>query len=66
MAAKKKTIETRDLAAVGLAPADIAPRAVWKKLELPPPRPAGKILTGDPAESAREVVKMLHEVEKLI
>lgn len=66
MAAKKKTIETRNLAAIGLAAADVAPRAVWTKLELPPPRPAGKILTGDPAESAKEVVRMLHEVEKLI
>jgi len=66
MAAKKKTIETRDLAAVGLTAADVAPRAGWTKLELPPPRPAGKILTGDPADAAREVVRMLHEVEKLI
>lgn len=66
MAAKKKPIETRDLASVGLTPAEVAPRVVWKKLELPPPRPAGRVITGDPAEAAREVVRLLHEVEKLI
>jgi len=65
MAAKKKTIETRDLASIGLSAADVAPRVAWTKLELPPPRPPGRIFTGDPAESAREVVRMLHEVEKL-
>jgi electron transfer flavoprotein beta subunit len=66
MAAKKKTIEVRDLGSIGLSAADIAPRVVWTKLELPPPRPPGKIFSGDPSESAREVVRMLHEVEKLI
>ena len=66
MAAKKKTIEVKDLPSLGLSAADVAPRVVWTKLELPPPRPSGRILTGDPAESAREVVRLLHEVEKLI
>ena len=66
MAAKKKTIETKDLASVGLQPADVAPKVVWTKLELPPPRPAGQIFTGDAAESAKAVVKALHEVDKLI
>jgi len=66
MAAKKKTIETRDLASVGLTAADVAPRVIWTRLELPPPRPAGRLFTGEPGESAREVVRLLHEVEKLI
>jgi len=66
MAAKKKTIETKDLASVGLQPADVAPKVVWTKLELPPPRPAGQMFTGDAAESAKAVVKALHEVDKLI
>ena len=66
MAAKKKPIEVKDIASLGLSPADLAPRVVWTKLELPPPRPAGKIFTGDPGESAREVVRLLHEVDKLI
>ena len=66
MAAKKKTIEVRDLASLGLSASEVAPRVVWTRLEPPPPRPAGKILTGDAADSAREVVRMLHDVEKLI
>lgn len=66
MAAKKKTIEVKDLASIGLAPGDVAPRVSWTRLEMPAPRPPGKIFTGDPAESAREVVRLLHDVEKLI
>jgi len=66
MAAKKKPIEVRDLSSLGWAPGEAAPRVTWTKLELPPARPAGKIFTGDPAESAREVVRLLHDVEKLI
>jgi len=66
MAAKKKTIETKDLASVGLQPGDVTPKIVWTKLELPAPRPAGQVFTGDAAESARAVVKALHEVDKLI
>jgi electron transfer flavoprotein beta subunit len=66
MAAKKKTIEVKDPASLGLAASDLAPRVVWTKLELPPPRPEGKIFTGDAAQSAHEVVRLLHEVDKLI
>ena len=66
MAAKKKPIETRDAASLGLSAADLAPRVAWTKLELPAPRPAGKIFTGDPGDSAREVVRLLHDVDKLI
>jgi electron transfer flavoprotein beta subunit len=66
MAAKKKPIEIRDLAAVGLTAADVAPRVVWTKLELPAARPEGRILTGDPGDAAREVVRALRDVEKLI
>jgi electron transfer flavoprotein beta subunit len=66
MAAKKKPIEVKDLASLGLPAADASPRVVWTKLALPPARPEGKIFTGDPAEAAREVVRLLHEENKLI
>lgn len=66
MAAKRKPIEVRDLASLGLAATDAVPRVVWTKLEMPPPRPPGRLFSGEPAESAREVVRLLHEVDKLI
>ena len=61
MQAKKKTIDTRKPDGV-----DGPPAVVWEALELPPPRPEGRTLDGDPAEQARELVRILHEVEKVI
>ena len=63
MAAKKKPIET--LAAGDLG-ADLAERVTWESLELPPPRQAGKILQGDPAEAARELARLLREEAKVL
>jgi len=67
MAAKKKPIETRDLASLGvtLPPAGQEPLR-WVSLELPPPRAKGKVFTGDTAESSRQVVRLLREEAKVI
>ena len=66
MAAKKKPIETRDIASLGLPADQTAARVKWTKLELPPPRPEGKIFKDDPAAAAKEVVRLLRDVDKLV
>jgi len=68
MQAKKKPIESRSLADVGLTDGDFAAgsRVVWERIELPPPRPDGRKIEGEPVEQARELVRILREVEKVI
>jgi electron transfer flavoprotein beta subunit len=68
MAAKKKPVDERTLASLGLDAAKVAPRLVWEKLELPPRKAGGKILKGeeDPAGAARELVRLLHDEAKII
>jgi electron transfer flavoprotein beta subunit len=68
MAAKKKPIEEKTLAALGISEAALAPRVVWEKLDLPPKKTAGKVLKGeeDPAGAVRELVRLLHEEAKVI
>jgi len=66
MAAKKKQIEVRALGAVGLPPENMTPRVSVQKVTLPPSRPPGKILTGDPAQTVPELVRLLHEEAKVI
>ncbi len=66
MAAKKKTVQVRSLDSLGLAPDDLAPRVAVQRITLPPPRPPGKILTGDVAETVSQLVKLLHEEAKVI
>ena len=63
MAAKKKPIETLTVAELGVSLQD---RVVWEALELPPPRQAGKILQGDPADTARELARLLREEAKVL
>ena len=64
MAAKKKPLEVKSPAALGLPEASHA--VVWESLELPPPRQAGRVLSGDAAESSRELVRLLREEAKVI
>jgi electron transfer flavoprotein beta subunit len=66
MAAKKKTIEVKDAAALGLDAAALAPLTFVGALELPPPRPAVKLIPGEPAAQARELIRLLHEDAKVI
>lgn len=66
MAAKKKTIEARDAAALGLSAADLAPLTQVASLELPPARPAVRMVDGDPETQARELLRLLHEEAKVI
>jgi electron transfer flavoprotein beta subunit len=67
MGAKKK--EVRELKAADLAPAGLGPMTPALEvvaLEALPPRPPGRILTGDPKDMARELVRTLREDVKAI
>jgi electron transfer flavoprotein beta subunit len=66
MAAKKKTIEVRKLDSMELPPEDLKPRLSIEEVTLPPPRPPGKVLTGDLAETVPQLVRLLHEEAKVI
>jgi electron transfer flavoprotein beta subunit len=65
MAAKKKPLEIRKPADLGLPPAPES-RVAWESLELPPPRQAAKVLQGDSADAARELVRLLRDEAKVI
>ncbi len=66
MAAKKKPVPAITLEELGLGAADLAPVVETVGLDVPAARKAGKILTGDPAETARELVKLLRDEAKVI
>jgi electron transfer flavoprotein beta subunit len=66
MAAKKKPIETRTLESLGLPADELKPRLALQEIYLPPSRPPGKILTGEPSVTVPELVKLLHEEAKII
>jgi electron transfer flavoprotein beta subunit len=67
MGAKKKEVrelKAADLPLEGLGP--LTPALEVVALEALPPRPPGRILTGDPKEMARELVRTLREDVKAI
>jgi electron transfer flavoprotein beta subunit len=67
MQAKKKPIESRTVEELGIAGTDLdGSRVVWESMELPPGREAGRILEGEPAAAAAELVRILHEERKVI
>jgi electron transfer flavoprotein beta subunit len=66
MAAKKKEVTTWRAADLGLDAGSLAPVFELKKMELPPPRPAGRILAGEIPDQVKELVKLLHDEAKAI
>ena len=66
MAAKKKDIPAVTLEELGFGPGDLAPGVEAIGLDVPAARQAGKILQGDPAETARELVRLLRDEAKVI
>jgi electron transfer flavoprotein beta subunit len=66
MAAKKKEIKVQTLDSLGLMEEEMKPRISIEKVELPPSRPPGKILTGEVADVVPQLVKLLHEEAKVI
>jgi electron transfer flavoprotein beta subunit len=66
MAAKKKPLQVVDVAGLGLDAASVAPKVKVAAMELPPERPAVRMIEGDAATQARELVRLLHEEAKVI
>ncbi|NWG12103.1 MAG: electron transfer flavoprotein subunit beta/FixA family protein [Acidobacteria bacterium] len=66
MAAKKKPIDVQTVASLGLSADDLVARLATVQVALPPPRPPGRILTGDVSETVPQLVRLLHEEAKLI
>lgn len=69
MTAKKKEIQDLNPASLGLDPAVVGPQArniLVEKISLPPARGGGKILSGEPADVARQLVELLHNEAKVI
>jgi electron transfer flavoprotein beta subunit len=69
MGAKKKEILEMNLAALGIDSSSVGAvgrKMVIEKISLPPARGAGKLLTGEPAEVARQIVELLHNEAKVI
>jgi electron transfer flavoprotein beta subunit len=64
MAAKKKPFTVRTSAELGLTTGD--PLVVRESIELPPGRPAGKLIEGEPAVAAQELARLLREEAKVI
>lgn len=69
MAAKRKPIAVKNAAAVGVDAGSVGAGAalvVENAMGLPPARPAGRMLTGEPAAVAAELVRLLREEAKVI
>ena len=69
MKAKKKPLETKTLADLGLSPEDVGAQAAKVKItamELPAERQAGRVIEGETADKAKELVRLLHEEAKVI
>jgi electron transfer flavoprotein beta subunit len=66
MAAKKKLIETKGAADLGLTADQLAPKTRVVALELPPARSAVKMIEGDPDTQVKELLRLLHEEAKVI
>ncbi len=64
MKAKKKEVKALKAADVGASDADQKIR--YKNFQLPPPKQAGKKISGDAATQAKELVRLLHEEAKVI
>jgi electron transfer flavoprotein beta subunit len=67
MKAKKKPLETKSLADIGLDSSALAPLTRVQALRKPPERSGGRKIEGETDEAkAAELVRILHEEEKLI
>ncbi len=69
MKAKKKPLEIKKLADLGLSSEQVgtaAAKIMITSLEMPVPRQAGSIISGDTVTKAKELVRLLHEEAKVI
>lgn len=66
MAAKKKPVPVITLEELGFGPGEPSPGIEVTGLDVPAARQAGKVLRGDPAETARELARLLRDEAKVI
>jgi electron transfer flavoprotein beta subunit len=66
MKAKKKPFRQLGLDDLGLTEDDVAARTARDSLSLPPERKAGRLLAGDPAGQAAELVRLLRDESKAL
>ena len=69
MKAKQKPLEVWTRETIGLDAETVGAAGVrlhTLRLELPPPRPAGRIIQGDPPMAVKELVRLLHEEAKAL
>jgi electron transfer flavoprotein beta subunit len=66
MAAKKKPVQALDLAGLGLEAVAVAPKVTVTAMDLPPARPAIRMIEGDAGTQAKELIRLLHEEAKVI
>jgi electron transfer flavoprotein beta subunit len=66
MAAKKKPMGVLDAAALGVAADALAPKTERRSIAPPADRPPVKLIQGDPATQAKELIRLLHEEAKVI
>jgi len=55
-----------DLASLGLDAGAVAPKVTVTAMELPPARPAVRMIEGDAQAQAAELIRLLHEEAKVI
>lgn len=66
LAAKKKKVDVKSPADVGVSDADLAAKLTITLYEPPPEKSAGKVLTDPPPQAAAELVKFLREEAKVV
>lgn len=66
MAAKKKPMGVIAAAALGIPAGQLAARTERRTMAPPPDRPPVKLIQGDPATQAKELIRLLHEEAKVI
>ena len=66
MMAKKKEIPTVTIEDLGLSPDELTPRVAVVRMDLPPSRQAGRVVTGPPEETAKKLAEYLHGEAKVI
>lgn len=66
MMAKKKEIPVVTVEELGLKPDELAPTVAVVRMDLPPAREAGRVVTGTPEETAKQLADYLHNEAKVI
>jgi electron transfer flavoprotein beta subunit len=66
MKSKKKEIKEVTLADLGLDAKELTPKARIQAYSLPAPRSGGRIVSGEAADAAKELARLLHEEAKII